>query len=139
MEIRSFTSDDLEATVELWRRSNLLNPNNDPRRDIERKLVDSPWGFFLMVDNDEIIGSIMVGYDGHRGWVNYIACHPDRRREGVATALMMRGREVLLERGCPKINLQVRHGNLAANKFYESIGYTEDRVQSYGLRLVIDG
>ncbi len=138
MEIRNFVRDDIEATVELWRRSELLNPNNDPRRDIDRKLADSPWGFFVMVDKDEIIGSIMIGYDGHRGWVNYLACHPDHRRKGVATTLMDRAHEALLERGCPKINLQVRAGNASATKFYESLGYSEDHVRSYGLRLGVD-
>ncbi|MDH2902982.1 MAG: GNAT family acetyltransferase [Actinomycetota bacterium] len=139
MNIRPFVRDDIEATVELWRRSDLLNPNNEPRRDIERKLLDSPWGFFVMVDEGEIIGSIMVGYDGHRGWVNYLACHPDHRRKGVATALLNTAREVLLKRGCPKINLQVRAGNISAINFYESMGYTEDQVRSFGLGLVIDG
>ncbi len=139
MNIRPFVRDDIEATVELWRRSDLLNPNNEPRRDIERKLLDSPWGFFVMVDEGDIIGSIMVGYDGHRGWVNYLACHPDHRRKGVATALLNTAREVLLKRGCPKINLQVRAGNISAINFYESMGYTEDQVRSFGLGLVIDG
>lgn len=138
MEIRAFVRDDMEGIVELWRCSELLNPNNDPRRDIERKLIDSPWGFFVMVDDDEIIGSIMIGYDGHRGWLNYLACHPDHRRKGVATALMSTARDVLLERGCPKINLQVRADNTSATQFYESIGYSEDHVRSYGLRLVVD-
>ncbi|HUZ40930.1 MAG TPA: GNAT family acetyltransferase [Acidimicrobiales bacterium] len=138
MEIRTFVRDDIEETVELWRRSELLNPKNDPRRDIERKLIDSPWGFLVMVDEDQIIGSIMVGYDGHRGWVNYLACHPEHRRKGVATALMNKAQEVLLEHGCPKINLQVRAGNTSATRFYESIGYSEDHVRSYGLRLETD-
>ena len=92
-----------------------------------------------MVDEDKIIGSIMIGHDGHRGWVNYLVCHPDHRRKGVATALMNRAREVLLERGCPKMNLQVRAGNTSAIKFNESIGYVEDQVRSYGLRLANDG
>ena len=138
MEIRTFVRDDIEATVELWRCSGLLNQNNDPRRDIERKLDDSPWGFLIMVEADEIIGSIMIGYDGHRGWVNYLACHLEHRRKGVATALMNRAHEVLLERGCPKINLQVRAGNTSATKFYESIGYAEDQAHSYGFRLLAD-
>lgn len=138
MEIRTFVRDDIEATVELWRRSELLNPKNDSRRDIDWRLVDSPWGFFVMVDEGEIVGSIMIGYDGHRGWVNYLACHPDHRRKGVATALMNKAQEVLLERGCPKINLQVRDGNTSGTKFYESIGYSEDQVPSYELRFVIN-
>lgn len=108
------------------------------RRDIERKMNDSPWGFLVAVDDSSIVGSVMVGYDGHRGWINYLACHPDHLRKGVGTALMTRARELLLDRGCPKINLQVRSGNDAAIDFYESIGYTEDSVTSLGLRLFPD-
>jgi ribosomal protein S18 acetylase RimI-like enzyme len=101
-------------------------------------MSDSPWGFLVLTENDEIIGSVMVGYDGHRGWINYLACHPDHQRKGVGTALMTRACELLLDRGCPKINLQVRSGNDAAIHFYESIGYTDDSVKSLGLRLIPD-
>ncbi len=91
-----------------------------------------------MVEDDDIIGSIMVGYDGHRGWVNYLACHTLHRRRGVATSLMTEASKILAARGCPKINLQVRAGNDAAVKFYESIGYVAEEVSSLGLRLVDD-
>ena len=138
MEIRSFYKADAEDVIELWRAAGLLHPNNDPHRDINRKMSDSPWGFLVLTENDEIIGSVMVGYDGHRGWINYLACRPHHQRKGVGTALMTRARELLLDRGCPKINLQVRSGNDAAIHFYESIGYTDDSVKSLGLRLIPD-
>jgi ribosomal protein S18 acetylase RimI-like enzyme len=96
---------------------------------------DSPWGFLVAMDGKTIIGSIMVGYDGHRGWINYLACHPNHRRRGVAKSLMNEAKKLLIERGCPKINLQVRSGNESAVKFYESIGYLDDNVTSFGLRL----
>ena len=138
MEIRQFDIGDSAAVIELWRSAGLLWPSNDPMRDIERKMDNSPWGFLVVADDHEIIGSVMVGYDGHRGWVNYLACHPDHRRRGVATALMTRASEMLAPRGCPKINLQVRAGNEAAVKFYESIGFAAEEVSSLGLRLVDD-
>ena len=138
MELQSFRRDDLEVTVSLWERAGLLSPANDPIRDIERKLADSPWGLLVMVDEGVVIGSVMVGYDGHRGWVNYLACDPAHRRRGVATAMMAAARERLTERGCPKINLQVREGNDSAIAFYESLGFGDDRVTSFGLRLIID-
>jgi len=138
MDIRQFVIGDSSAVIELWSSTGLLWPNNNPVRDIDRKLDDSPWGFLVMTEDDHIIGSIMVGYDGHRGWVNYLACHPARRRRGVATALMSKVGEMLAARGCPKINLQVRAGNETAVKFYESIGYTAETVSSLGLRLEDD-
>jgi len=138
MEIRPFTDTDSDAVIELWRLSGLVQPANDPRRDIERKTSDSPWGFLVAVDDAAIVGSVMVGYDGHRGWINYLACRPEHRRSGVASQLMAAARELLLDRGCPKINLQVRSGNTGARMFYESLGYSEDSVTSFGLRLIFD-
>lgn len=138
MEIHPFAASDMDEVMDLWRRVGLVHPTNDPRRDIERKVDDSPWGFLVAVDDTAIIGSVMVGYDGHRGWINYLACHPDHRRNGIATELMSAVRELLLARGCPKINLQVRSGNEEAQAFYESLGYSEDPVVSYGLRLIAD-
>ena len=70
MDIRQFVVSDSSAVIELWSSTGLLWPHNDPIRDIERKLDDSPWGFLVMTEDNHIIGSTMVGYDGHRGWVN---------------------------------------------------------------------
>jgi len=138
MEIRTYTETDSEGVIDLWKWAGLVHRTNDPRRDIDRKMSDSPWGFLVAVDDGEIVGSVMVGYEGHRGWINYLACHPDRRRTGIATELMTAARELLLDRGCPKINLQVRSGNHEAREFYESLGYSEDSVTSFGLRLISD-
>jgi len=138
MEIRVFVEADTDAVVDLWQLADLTHPNNDPFLDIKRKLNDSPWGFLIAMDGRTIIGSIMVGYDGHRGWINYLACHPNHRRRGVVKSLMYEAKNLLLERGCPKINLQIRSGNESAVKFYESIGYSDDNVISFGLRLIPD-
>jgi ribosomal protein S18 acetylase RimI-like enzyme len=138
MEIRVFVEADTDAVIDLWNLTDLTHPNNDPSLDIKRKMNDSPWGFLVAMDGKTIIGSIMVGYDGHRGWINYLACHPNYRRRGVAKSLMNEAKKLLLERGCPKINLQVRSGNESAVKFYESIGYLDDNVTSFGLRLSAD-
>ena len=138
MEIRVFVEADTDAVIDLWNLTDLTHPNNDPSLDIKRKMNDSPWGFLVAMDGKTIIGSIMVGYDGHRGWINYLACHPNHRRHGVAKSLMNEAKKLLLERGCPKINLQVRSGNESAVKFYESIGYLDDNVTSFGLRLSAD-
>ena len=91
-----------------------------------------------MVDEGVVIGSVMVGYDGHRGWINSLARDPAQRRRGVATALMAAARERLAERGCPKPNLQVREGNDSAIAFYKGLGFDDNRVTSFGLRLISD-
>ena len=139
MQVRAFTPADTEAVVELWQDCELTRPWNDPHKDIARKLSVSPDLFWLGCDADgRIIASIMVGYDGHRGWINYLAVHPAHQRRGHARQLMQRAEQTLSELGCPKLNLQVRAGNEAVLAFYERLGYADDRTLSLGKRLIPD-
>ena len=80
----------------------------------------------------------MAGYEGHRGWVNYLGVAPAWRGRGLARALMLQVEQALLARGCPKINLQVRADNADALGFYAAIGYGQDAVLSLGKRLIAD-
>ena len=122
----------------LWIASDLTRPWNDPHADIERKLADSP-GLLLVGEVDgAVVGSVMAGYDGHRGWVNYLAVQPSQRGQGLGRALVAAAEERLRELGCAKINLQVRDGNDAARAFCEALGYRLDPVVSYGKRLISD-
>ncbi len=138
MRIREFRRGDEDAVVALWLACDLTRPWNDPRKDIERKLAHSPSLFLVGEDDDEVIGSVMAGYDGHRGWVNYLAVHPARQGSGLGRALMDAAEERLRALGCPKINLQVRDGNEAARGFYEAIGYQRQELVDLGKRLVSD-
>lgn len=139
MQVRAFTPADTEAVVQLWQDCELTRPWNNPHKDIARKLSVSPDLFWLGCDADgRIIASIMVGYDGHRGWINYLAVHPAHQRRGHARQLMQRAERALSELGCPKLNLQVRAGNEAVLAFYESLGYADDRTLSLGKRLIPD-
>lgn len=137
--IRPFREEDTEAVVALWAACDLTRPWNDPRKDIARKLrVQREW-FLVAEENGRIVGSVMAGYDGHRGWVNYLAVDPSQRRSGLGRELMAEAERLLAEAGCPKINLQVRGTNEAALGFYERLGYTRDDVVSFGRRLEHDG
>lgn len=136
--IRRFVSTDEDAVVRLWEESGLTRPWNDPHKDVARKLQAQPEGFFVAVADGEIVGSVMAGYDGHRGWVNYLAVAPRSRRAGVGRALMGEVERVLAELGCPKVNLQIRGTNSAAVGFYEALGYSVDDVVSLGRRLERD-
>lgn len=136
--IRPFTDADEEAVVALWQRASLTRPWNDPHADIARKRTVQPELFLVATDGSEVVGSAMFGYDGHRGWVNYLAADPAHRRRGIARALMAEGERLLRERGCPKLNLQVRGDNTAAMAFYDAIGYGRGDVVSYGKRLIED-
>jgi ribosomal protein S18 acetylase RimI-like enzyme len=137
--IRAFREEDTEAVVALWEACELTRPWNDPRKDIARKLrVQREW-FLVAEVGGRIVGSVMAGYDGHRGWVNYLAVDPSRRRSGLGRELMTEAERLLGEAGCPKVNLQVRGTNDAALGFYERLGYTRDDVVSLGRRLEPDG
>jgi ribosomal protein S18 acetylase RimI-like enzyme len=136
--IRPYEPADEDAVVALWERCGLLRPWNDPRRDIARKATVQPELFLVVTSGSVIAGTAMFGYDGHRGWVNYLAVEPSSRRQGIAIALMREGERLLRDRGCPKVSLQVRSGNTDAVAFYEAIGYARDDVVSYGRRLIDD-
>ncbi|HRX61108.1 MAG TPA: GNAT family acetyltransferase [Candidatus Competibacter sp.] len=136
--IRPFTEADTSAVVDLWKLCDLTRPWNDPTKDITRKLTVQPELFLLAEQEGRIIGSVMAGYEGHRGWINYLAVHPDYRRAGLGRQLMAAAEKRLLSLGCPKINLQVRTSNAAAIGFYQSIGFAQDEVVSYGKRLIPD-
>lgn len=138
MTIRPFQNADREAVIDLWRRCQLLNPVNDPHKDIDRKLKVRPDLFLVAVIDEKIVGSVMIGYEGHRGWINYLGVCPDFRRSGIGRALMNQAEILLRKEGCPKINLQVRSSNLEVLSFYKAIGYVQDDVVSLGRRLESD-
>lgn len=138
MEIRPFQVNDEIAVVALWQACDLTRPWNDPHKDIARKLSVHPELFAVGVQGDQVIACAMFGYEGHRGWVNYLAVSPAHQRQGHASALMRWGELALKARGCPKINLQIRSGNSAVIAFYNSLGYSDDQVIGLGKRLIPD-
>lgn len=136
--IRTFQPTDADAVVRLWTVCGLTRPWNDPYKDIARKLTVQPEMFLVGTVNDTIVAAVMGGYDGHRGWVNYLAVAPDYQRRGYAAALMHEIEQRLLALGCPKINLLVRGGNTAVVAFYEKLAFKQDDVISLGKRLIPD-
>lgn len=146
--IRPFAEADTEAVVALWEEAGLTRPWNDPRLDIARKMAVQPQGFLVAVSHPEratatgapdvVIGSIMSGYDGHRGWLYYVATAHSHRRQGVGRALVSAAEEVLAGLGCPKVQLMVREGNEQVLEFYGALGYERFSVSQTGKRLVVD-
>jgi len=118
--------------IALWKVCDLIVPWNDPKLDIERKLQVDPDLFLVGVERGHIIATVMGGYEGHRGWINYLAVHPDRRGKGFAKAIMAEVEQRIKAKGCPKICLQVRKTNHTVIAFYKSIGYTDDQVIGLG-------
>ncbi|MFF2369655.1 GNAT family acetyltransferase [Agromyces sp. NPDC058110] len=138
VRIRPFALADTEAVVALWRDAGLVKPWNDPYLDIERKLTVQPELFLVGESVGAVVGTAMIGYDGHRGWVNYLAVADPARGTGLGRALMREAERLLVERGCPKLNLQVRTSNADVIAFYERLGYAHDDVASLGKRLIPD-
>lgn len=138
MHIRPFQSADEDAVIALWQACGLVVPQNNPKRDIARKLRVNPEWFLVGELDGKIIAACMAGYEGHRGWINYLAVHPDHQRRGFARELMRHAEALLRAAGCPKINLQVRCSNTAVIAFYESVGFSVDPVVSMGRRLEHD-
>jgi ribosomal protein S18 acetylase RimI-like enzyme len=133
--VRPFERADEAAVIALWHTCSLVVPWNDPARDIAGKMQVNPELFLVAVEGGRVVGTVMVGYDGHRGWINYLGVLPQLRRRGVGRLLMQEAEARLRARGCPKINLQVRTSNLEVIEFYKRIGFKEDAVVSFGKRL----
>ncbi len=138
MNIRPFLPGDEDAVVALWQRCNLTRPQNDARKDIARKMQVNPELFLVGVIDGEVMATAVGGYEGHRGWVNYLGVAPECRGKGCGRRMMEVVEEKMRSLGAPKINLQIRSDNLGAIGFYEAIGYTIDPVTSMGKRLVED-
>jgi ribosomal protein S18 acetylase RimI-like enzyme len=138
MKIRAFHSADEAAVVALWQACDLTRAWNDPHKDIARKLDVQPELFVVGEQEGQVIASAMFGYEGHRGWVNYLAVHPAHQRCGHARNLMRWGEQQLQALGCPKLNLQIRSSNAGVIAFYKSLGYGVDDVVGMGKRLIPD-
>ncbi|MEM9624050.1 MAG: GNAT family acetyltransferase [Pseudomonadota bacterium] len=135
--VRRFTPQDQPGVVALWQ---LVFPDepewNESNALIRTKLTVQPELFFVCEWDNRLVGTVIAGFDGVRGWVHKVACHPDAQRNGVARLLMEAAESALAALGCNKLNLQVRAGNHSALAFYQAAGYQiEDRI-SLGKHLV---
>lgn len=138
MKIRSFLQQDEGAVIRLWNECGLVRPWNDPKKDIARKLTTQPELFLVVEKEDRVVGSAMIGYEGHRGWVYYLAVDPSCQGQGIGQALMREAEHLLIERGCPKIQLLVRSNNVQELDFYAKLGYETGDVLMLGKRLIPD-
>lgn len=128
--IRAYQDADLPSITALWES---VFPDDGARNRapaaIPQKEGFQPGLIFVAVCDGRVVGTCMAGYDGHRGWLNAVAVHPDHQRQGIATALVNHAVDALKALGCPKVNLQVRAGNGAVVAFYEALGFeVEPRV-----------
>ncbi len=136
--IRSYRQEDERQVIDLWTRCNLTVPWNNPKSDIDRKMEEEPDLLLVGEIEGEIVASCMAGYDGHRGWIYYLAVSPDLQRGGIARQMVRCAEERLKEMGCPKINLMVRKTNTGVIDFYKNVGYNDDPVVVLSKRLEED-
>jgi ribosomal protein S18 acetylase RimI-like enzyme len=109
--------------------------HNEPSLVIDTKLAADDGLFFVAIIDNQVIGTIMAGYDGHRGWIYSVAVHPEHRKQGIGSLLVSQAECALAERGCMKINLQIVAGNESVAAFYESLGYAVEQRVSMGKRI----
>ena len=138
LHLRPYRANDEATVIALWHACGLTRPWNNPQLDIARKLSTQPELFLVGMVDATLIATAMIGFDGHRGWVNYLAVAASHRRLAIGRALMDEAERLLIERGCPKLNLQVRSTNVDVIAFYRSLGYATDDVVSLGKRLIVD-
>lgn len=136
--IRPFALRDTESVIALWQATGLTRSWNNPHLDIQRKLSVQPELFLVAVDGHDLVGTVMAGYDGHRGWLYYLASDPRRRGEGIGRDLVAAAEEALLELGCPKVQLMVRPDNQDVLGFYDTLGYERFDTTTTGKRLIAD-
>ena len=137
-KFRKFRKTDAEAVIKLWKKCKLIVPWNDPFKDINRKLSIKDNLFIIGEMNKHIIASAMAGYDGHRGYIYYLAVLPEYQKKGIGSSLLSIVEKKLLHLGCPKINLFVRNTNIKVKTFYRINNYEFQDSQIYGKRLIKD-
>jgi ribosomal protein S18 acetylase RimI-like enzyme len=135
LAIRPFAASDEERVVALWHECSLVVPWNDPHQDIATKIAFQPELFLVGEIEERIVATVMAGYEGHRGWINYLAVDPSLRRRGLGRDMMRAAEDALRALGCPKVNLQVRGTNTDVIEFYQQLGFRTDGSVSLGKRL----
>ena len=138
LRIRTFEHRDTDDVILVWENCGLIRSWNNPKLDIERKISFQKDLFLVGEINYKIIATAMFGYEGHRGWLNYFAVLQPFQKRGFGRRLLDFGETKLIEKGCPKLNLQIRTDNEEAKNFYKKVGYTEDLAVSFGKRLIKD-
>jgi ribosomal protein S18 acetylase RimI-like enzyme len=140
LSIRCFDEGDTDAVIALWLDAfpeyrDASRPQRNPHLSIANKLATQPELFFVAVKDGRLVGTVLAGYDGHRGWLYSLAVDGTERRQGIGTLLIQHAEAALAARGCPKVNLQVLSAKADVRAFYEALGYRADEVVSLGKRL----
>lgn len=123
IEIRPFVIEDTDGVLEVWSLAGMTTPERNPRADIQKKLRHSPESFFVGMLEGKVAATVMVGYDGHRGWIYSLAVRPDLQRKGIGRQMMEEAENWLRQQGCPQAKLQIDEARSDVAGFYKKLGY----------------
>jgi ribosomal protein S18 acetylase RimI-like enzyme len=123
IEIRPFVIEDTDQVLEVWSLAGMTTPERNPRADIQKKLRHSPESFFVGTLEGKVVATVMVGYDGHRGWIYSLAVRPDLQRKGIGSQMMEEAENWLRQQGCPRAKLQIDEARSDVAGFYKKLGY----------------
>lgn len=138
MHIRHFHETDRAALVELWEACDLSRPWNDANADIDRCLRSRDSALLVGLIDKTLVASLMMGQDGHRGWIYYLAVKSTERGHGRAREMVLEAELWLASRNVPKVQLMVRGANSGVTDFYKSLGYELQDVAVFGKWLARD-
>jgi ribosomal protein S18 acetylase RimI-like enzyme len=133
--VRTFEESDRASLIALWRRCGLTRPWNDPETDIDLAVAAPDAAILVGTLDDQLVASLMLGFDGHRGWIYYLAVAPEHQERGIGRGMMGAAEAWMRARNAPKIQLMVRHENHAALGFYAALGYEVQMTSVLGKRL----
>jgi ribosomal protein S18 acetylase RimI-like enzyme len=134
-EITRYRSEFQDSVIDLWKKCGLIVPQNDPVVDIRKKVDYQPGLFFVALLSGLVVGSVMAGYEGHRGWLNYLAVLPKYQGRGYGKKLVEKAIAELKRLGCLKVNLEVRKSKSSVIDFYVHLGFKDNEVVGLGKRL----
>ena len=123
IEIRPFVIEDTDGVLDVWSLAGMTTPERNPRADIQKKLRHSPESFFVGTFEGKVVATVMVGYDGHRGWIYSLAVRPDLQRKGIGSQMMEHAENCLRQHGCPRAKLQIDEARSDVAGFYKKLGY----------------
>jgi len=135
MRIEDLPEDMRDEAVSLWQVTGIARPWNDPADDLRRAMAGSASTVLACTERGQLFGTAMVGHDGHRGWVYYLAVVPAQQQIGVGRMLMTACEDWVRDRGVPKIQVMIRHSNSNVFAFYQRLGYIDDEVSVLSRRL----
>jgi ribosomal protein S18 acetylase RimI-like enzyme len=134
-EIRPYQEADITSVVNLWDQCGLIVPQNDPHKEIAAKVQFQPELFLIAQLDWQLVGTVMAGYEGNRGWLNYLAVDPEHQRKGYGRLLVDAAENRLRGLGCPKVNLLIREKDKTPLAFYRAVGYVTEDLINMGKRV----